>query len=99
MSSYPIFTKLLLLSVSFGALCIGFPPWATSSSLAAETLLQRELDCLLEPRVTVKLGAAIPGLITDVLVDRGDVVKAGQVVAKLESSVEQSNVALARAKA
>src|SRR5258708_32857644 len=65
----------------------------------ADNLDDRQLDCLIEPRVTVKLGAAVGGLLAKVAVDRGDFVKAGQIVAHLESSVEEANVALARAKA
>jgi RND family efflux transporter MFP subunit len=65
----------------------------------ADQLGDRQLDCLIESRVAVKLGAAIGGLLANVMVDRGDFVKAGQVVAHLESAVEEANVALARAKA
>lgn len=59
----------------------------------------REFDCLLEPHRTIKLGAPVPGLLSNVLVDRGDQVMNGQVVATLESTVEEANAALARAKA
>jgi len=72
---------------------------ASIPSYAAESLAQQELDCLLGPHVKVNIGAAVAGLISGVMVDRGDVVKAGQVVATLESGVEEANVALARAKA
>jgi RND family efflux transporter MFP subunit len=65
----------------------------------ADMLNQQQLDCLIEPRVTIKLGAAVSGLITSVVVDRGDVIKTGQIIAALESDVEEANVALARAKA
>ncbi len=40
-----------------------------------------------------------PGLISEVRVDRGDFVKKGEVVARLESGVEVATVALAKAKA
>jgi RND family efflux transporter MFP subunit len=75
------------------------PHGVNVSAYAAESLAQQELDCLLEPRVKINIGAAVAGLISSVMVDRGDVVKAGQVVATLESGVEEANVALGRAKA
>lgn len=58
-----------------------------------------DLDCLIEPHLVVNVTAAGEGLIEKVLVERGDLVKEGQVLAQLESSMEQSAVALARARA
>jgi RND family efflux transporter MFP subunit len=62
-------------------------------------LADQEFDCLIEPRVTTKVGASVTGLISRVMVNRGDLVKAGQVIAMLESSVEEANVALSDARA
>ena len=58
-----------------------------------------EFDCLIQPRMVLKLGTPVPGLLTEVLVDRGAVVKKGDVIAKLESGVEEAAAALARARA
>jgi RND family efflux transporter MFP subunit len=58
-----------------------------------------KFGCLIEPKMTLKLGTPVPGLISEVLVDRGDFVKKGAVVARLESGVETATVALAKAKA
>jgi RND family efflux transporter MFP subunit len=58
-----------------------------------------EFDCLIQPRMVLKLGTPVPGLLSEVLVDRGAVVKKGDVVAKLESGVEEAAVALAQARA
>lgn len=55
--------------------------------------------CLIEPKMTLKLGTPVPGLIRDVLVDRGAVVKKGEVLAQLDSGVEAAAVALAKARA
>jgi RND family efflux transporter MFP subunit len=66
---------------------------------AAELLAKQQLDCLIEPRVTIKLGAEVAGLISNVTVDRGDRIKTGQVLAKLKSGVEEANFALAKTKA
>lgn len=57
------------------------------------------LDCLIEPAVTVAIGSAVTGLLNNVPVDRGDLVKKGQVIAELESGVESATVALAKVRA
>ncbi|MCH7944200.1 MAG: efflux RND transporter periplasmic adaptor subunit [Proteobacteria bacterium] len=76
--------------------------WAAQTPLAvAQTvdLASIELDCLIEPHSLVKLGSAVTGVLDSVAVDRGDVVYAGQLVARLKSGVEEATVALARARA
>ncbi|MDR7465540.1 MAG: efflux RND transporter periplasmic adaptor subunit [Armatimonadota bacterium] len=55
-----------------------------------------ELDCVIEPHMIVAVSFPVEGLLETVAVDRGDLVKAGQVLATLESSVEKATVALAR---
>lgn len=62
-------------------------------------LSDQEFECLIEPRVTTKIGASVTGLVSRVLVNRGDLVKSGDIIAMLESSVEQANLALADARA
>jgi RND family efflux transporter MFP subunit len=56
-------------------------------------------DCLMEPAEVIELGSSTTGVIDKVLVDRGDPVKAGQVVAQLNSEIEQSTVDLLRVRA
>jgi len=57
------------------------------------------LDCLINPYLTVSVSFAVDGVLDAVTVDRGDLVKEGQVLATLESSVENATVALAAARA
>jgi RND family efflux transporter MFP subunit len=57
-----------------------------------------EFDCLLEPRRQVVLSAPVVGVVADVLVERGDSVEKGQLVATLESEMEKATVAMARAR-
>ena len=57
------------------------------------------MTCLLKPHEVVQLGSPVSGLLIEETVDRGDTVRAGQVVASLESSVEVATVALDRVKA
>jgi len=56
-------------------------------------------DCVMEPSLTLRLGSPITGVIAAIEVDRGDVVRRGQVLARLEASVEAATLALARARA
>nr|MBI3614339.1 efflux RND transporter periplasmic adaptor subunit [Nitrospirota bacterium] len=49
-----------------------------------------ELHCLIEPHVVITVTAPVNGLIDSVVVDRGDLVKEGQVLAVLDSSVERA---------
>ena len=56
----------------------------------------RPLDCLILPDLVVELGSQVEGILDEVSVRRGDLVKAGQVVARLESGVERATVELAR---
>jgi RND family efflux transporter MFP subunit len=73
--------------------------FAHAGELADQPATGQQFDCLLEPRVTVKLGAAVTGMISKVHVDRGDLVKAGQIVANLEAEVQEAIVELARIRA
>ncbi len=59
----------------------------------------QEFDGLIEPRMVVKVGSGVYGIIDTVTVDRGDMVKAGQVVATLQSGVERATMELARTRA
>lgn len=55
-----------------------------------------EFDCMIEPRKTVDVRAASEGLIEKIWVDRGDMVKAGQVLVTLDSGVEKAATESAR---
>lgn len=56
------------------------------------------LECLVEPFMVVNVGSAVDGVLDRVTVDRGDVVRRGQVVATLKSGVEAAAVALSQAR-
>lgn len=58
-----------------------------------------ELECMVEPMQAVVVSAPVAAVVDEVLVERGDPVERGQVIARLESSVEQATVASARARA
>lgn len=56
-------------------------------------------DCVITPSRSVDLGSPVPGQIHEVLVDRSDAVRAGQVLARLDSRLEEANLAIAEFKA
>lgn len=60
---------------------------------------ENDTTCILKPREVVRLGSPVPGLLASIAVDRGDLVQRGQVVANLESSIEEASLLLARARA
>lgn len=55
-----------------------------------------EADCVIEPHVSVDLSTSVDGIVEEVLVDRGDIVRAGQVLVRLESGVEKATVEQAK---
>ncbi len=56
-------------------------------------------ECIIEPHRSVKIGSQVAGILSEVEVDRGDVVKKGQIIGRLRSEVERATVALVRAQA
>jgi membrane fusion protein (multidrug efflux system) len=56
------------------------------------------LECLVEPFMVVNVGSPVDGVLDKVTVDRGDVVRRGQVVAVLKSGVEAAAVDLSQAR-
>jgi RND family efflux transporter MFP subunit len=58
-----------------------------------------ELDCVIEPKTTIKLASPESGVIQRVTVDRNEIVSEGAVVAELESHLQQIAVNLAKLKA
>jgi multidrug efflux pump subunit AcrA (membrane-fusion protein) len=58
-----------------------------------------EYEGLIEPYMVVEVGSPVPGVLETVAVDRGEMVKEGQVLGRLQSDVEKANVELARARA
>ena len=55
-----------------------------------------EFDCVIDPRQVVEIRSPIEGLIDRVHVDRGDIVRKGQVVAEIDTSVERAAAAIAK---
>jgi len=73
------------------AVALALAGWATD--VHAE-----RFECLVEPYVEVNVSSAVPGILDEVRVDRGDYVKKGQVLATLKSDVERAHLELVKAK-
>jgi len=56
-------------------------------------------ECLVYPYAEVKIASEVPGILEEVLVDRGDVVAEGQVLFRLRSDMQRANYELAKARA
>ena len=56
-------------------------------------------DCVIQPTEVVELSSSVSGIIGAVNVDRSDPVEKGQVVANLQSDVEQAQVELSKQRA
>lgn len=63
---------------------------------ALSTLHAQSFECLLQPKQTVEISSPVAGIVKNVTVRRGDTVKKGQVIATLESNVEQAAMEVAR---
>ncbi len=71
-------------------------PFAVAAAPVAQSAT---FDCLIEPRLKLELAAPIAGVLEEVLVDRGDRVRKGDIVARLDSAIEEATVALDKARA
>ena len=68
--------------------------WAQQPDVVADTR-----SCLLKPRKVVQVGSPVFGVLSNILVDRATLVTKGQLVAKLDTSVEEAQLALDRFRA
>lgn len=58
-----------------------------------------ELDGLIEPSADLNIGAEVDGVVAEILVERGDHLNAGDVIARLESELEEAQMEIAVARA
>jgi membrane fusion protein (multidrug efflux system) len=71
-----------------------------SRSAAAEGDISVDAtSCLVKPNKIVQLGSSVFGVLKELKVDRADVVTKGQVIGKLDTSVEEAQMSLDRYKA
>ncbi len=72
---------------------------AKAKPMPVANLQPQSLGCLIEPDRVMDLGSPVIGVLQEVLVERGQLIKKGDVVARLQSEVERNSVVLARARA
>src|SRR3954469_10982675 len=88
--------KLAITTTLLAATLI-LPASAAESDVAA--VLGRPHDCVIEPVIATELGSPATGILEELLVDHGDRVTRGMVVARLRSDLEQASLNLAKAHA
>jgi RND family efflux transporter MFP subunit len=86
-------TRFTLLAAAILFLARAQPAWA------APPVAGQPYDCEIEAWRTVKLASSALGMVAELKVDRGDIVHAGEVLGKLDDSVEAANLELAKARA
>jgi RND family efflux transporter MFP subunit len=69
---------------------------AAASCAAAQPALAADFDCVIEPRQVLELRSPLEGLIEKISVDRGALVRKGQVLAEIDSSVDRAAAAIAK---
>lgn len=72
---------------------------AFSRDAAAQPDAVNALDCMIQPHQVVQVGTPTPGVIDQVLVERGDIVTKGQPIVLLQANVERAALAVARERA
>jgi RND family efflux transporter MFP subunit len=84
--------RIFLLSTILAS-AVAAPP----AAFAADGGIKADVStCLLRPRHLVQLGSSVFGVLAKVFVDRSAVVKEGQPLAKLDTTVEETQLALDR---
>lgn len=73
----------------------GANPAAAPQRTAASPDKLNKLDCMIQPSLIVQVGAPTAGVIERIDVDRGDIVRRGQVLARLVAQVERAALAVA----
>jgi len=59
----------------------------------------QKFDCIISPSKVIDLGSSLPGVLRAISIDKSDAIKAGDIVAQLDSGVEEIALKLARARA
>ena len=64
--------------------------------LATTATAQERHDCIMDPSLVIEVGSAVDGLLKDAFVTRGDDIATGQLIARLDGSVQEAALAYAR---
>lgn len=75
-------------------------PWlGLTLMLCATPASAQVFDCVVDPSAQIRLGSPVAGVLAEVRVERGDVVAAGDEIARLESGIDEATVELDRLQA
>lgn len=66
--------------------------------LSSPSAQAQVLGCLIEPSETVEIGSPVVGVVSQMLVERGDSVRKGQALAQLSAAVERASYSAAEAR-
>jgi membrane fusion protein, heavy metal efflux system len=69
------------------------------AAAAGSAAMAQPLGCLISPSRTADVGSPVIGVLQSIEVERGDIVKRGQVLATLRADVERAQVGLASSRA
>ena len=83
-------TRMLLVSL---AALIQLP------AVADDMLADQRFDCLIEPLKVINVGSPVQGVIQSLAVERSQLINRGDVLAQIESGVEQASLAQAEVRA
>jgi membrane fusion protein, multidrug efflux system len=90
--------KTMIAGVAVFATTLAFLAGSVGTAHAVAPAVTVEYyEGMIEPYLTVRLSSQVPGILETVAVDRGDMVKKGQIVATLRAGVEKADVEQARA--
>lgn len=90
---FKTFIQLLLIPIFFLILSYFLHPAAF-----AEDLSSMSFEGLIKPYEDIELGCSVIGIIDEIHVERGDIIKKGQLLVTLDAKVEKSSISLAQAK-
>jgi RND family efflux transporter MFP subunit len=74
-------------------------PLACLALLAAAPARAQGLDCMIQPNQIVQVGSPVAGVVEAMAVERGDLVRRGQVLVQLQAQVERAALAMAKERA
>jgi RND family efflux transporter MFP subunit len=80
------------LSPSILTICFWLP--ALFPGQARAEVLAEAAACLVKPKQVVQVGSSVFGVLAELRVDRADAVAKGQIIGKLDTSVEEAQIAL-----
>jgi len=69
------------------------------AALPAPVLALDSIGCLIRPNDVIELSTPVAGIVSEVLVSRGDAVEIGQIIARLDNQVDALSLELAQARA